>query len=115
MSNMTLLSSTYVDFFSHITINSKCWINMFHSMPTITTCRYGKKIAMKKVDIGKNCQRKDALVILLHPLIQILFNGPQVHVNLFIFLDLVISFTKVLNKLLKGIIQMTIHKIITPC
>jgi hypothetical protein len=27
-------------------------------MPTITTCRYGKKIAMKKVDVGNDLPKK---------------------------------------------------------
>jgi hypothetical protein len=27
-------------------------------MPKITTCRYGKKLAMKKVDTGKNLPKK---------------------------------------------------------
>jgi len=115
MFNMTLLSSTYVELFSHTTINSKCWINMSHSLPTIITCRCGKKFSYEKLTMEIIYQRKDAFIVLLHPLIQILINGSQVHVNLFICLHLAISFTKVLNKLLKVIIHMTIHKIITPC
>jgi hypothetical protein len=64
--------------------------------------------------VAKSSQVYNSFIILLYPLIQILFDDFQGHINLFICLNLTVLSTKHLGKLAESTIWVTVHKVVSP-
>jgi len=55
------------------------------------------------------CQYKYSLVVFFYPFVQNMFDNSQVYVNMFISLNLMVSFIKHLGKLIKGTSVNLVH------